>query len=273
MKLYSALNSADLLLQTSKSGTTRIGFILDRDDDHTQGLSIDDPHVIYTRMADVEGEIFANTDLEKAIGAAFGVTRTQARMMTDGAILSLESCASNLREWIELRLIAATCGKPHLAPLARLSPINDDHFGSLLQPEASDRELAIRQAVNEMGREAEAVAVKSIVRGHFDAAQGHLLLKGKWIGPYLLWRARSAFADQVIKQATTAGTILAACLATLSWNSLWLLHYKKAFDRFLSSTGRPTQGSTPLIQSLPGSSPARVSQANSSSTETCAGNG
>lgn len=103
---YDYCRRARKLTQINSKGKRSIAFFVDRDYQQITGGMRRSPHVIYTRSADVEAEIFANANELHALAMAASLDLATATDLANALGDWREVLANDWREWIELCYVA-----------------------------------------------------------------------------------------------------------------------------------------------------------------------
>jgi len=101
LAFYDYCRRAHKLVQQNSGGRRSVGFFVDRDTQQATGGKRRSPHVIYTTSADVEAQIFANSNEIEAIAACASLDIVTARNLVSHIGDWRRDLADCWRPWIE----------------------------------------------------------------------------------------------------------------------------------------------------------------------------
>lgn len=218
-KLYELASQRDALRQSNKFTTVDVIFFMDSDDDRFGENLIEDAHVFYTEHADVEAEIIAHADLDRALPMIFGLPSQLIRKLD---ISHPEiSLAQIWRDWIVLRLAASRCAWGDQR-FAQRSTVNVDKYGAV-EPSLIEA-ICARPAQMIDGWSEYLTAADAYVKNAEESGSQGQLVKGKWLPHYLSWLVQKGTTPRPLPPATDRN-VIGVCLATVDFEADWAAPY------------------------------------------------
>jgi len=233
LKLFDFFDREGLLVQHANEGPKSIAFALDRDLDHLSPDARTSDFVFYTSYADVEAEILLNGDLQRALGSAFSLDSERVREVIPSGESIGSSLAELWREWIIFGAVAVGCAIQSEFRYGRPSKINTGTYGQVDQTKRDRLRSDLEARLAAEGRADELARLEQDVLSIFDAGDGHLLVKGKWLATYAEHRLRIGLSDVPIEASVQVGTVTKTCLETLNFEDGWAGRFHSFVDDLL----------------------------------------
>ena len=208
------------LVQTSKEGSKAIFFLLDKDVDNLTNRMRRTPHVVYTEYGDVESEIFARGDIERALADTLGLTRAEAEAARLHLGHPLKDLSELWHQWILLGAITAAHELKVNLKTRGPSLVNSQTYGPVSQDEVQKCMALI--AANSRYSPSKHAWVASRLESRRRRGELHRDLKGKHLPAYIEWRMRAYF--RTIRSVDYSGfgpTISKVMLSTVKFDRSW----------------------------------------------------
>ncbi|WP_341915510.1 DUF4435 domain-containing protein [Polaromonas sp. YR568] len=100
-------------------------FFADKDIDDVLRTQLRSKHLIYTDTYDLEGSLFKNGDLHRAVADACGMSLQQAALLIGNQQVWVEGCVKNWREWTVLCMVSHVKSVNSGCTFERSSAINE----------------------------------------------------------------------------------------------------------------------------------------------------
>lgn len=225
--------------QTSVTGRTALIFCLDRDGDHVSGGMKRSPHVVYTRSADVENEIFTEGRDVDALATALSLDKAAAESLLTRIGDWRNILSTLLRSWIELcalaqKLSAHVGGIGWASNSAVNGSSNFDEIDAVAVAKQRSKILAKSQFDADSSLERERQVLKRIDR-EYRLGRGWELVKGKWVPRFLERSVCQALGDQPADLKHFRLVVTKLYLSNIDFSAAWSQHYRQAFETHVTS--------------------------------------
>jgi hypothetical protein len=245
LSLFSHLETRGLLAQANSEGGRFIAFALDKDFDDFDESVRRHHHIVSTKSADVESEIFRVGRLRRSVASTYGLTKVQATRVVRSKNYVISGLADLWLPWIVLRAMSVASKSRDAARYGGMSAIHEGHFGSIDVDKETSLRAAIAAQAASIGHEAKIVAAENKVRELVASGGAYEVLKGKWITKYVRHLVEAQLGNEVISVDFPPDVLTRVCLETVDFSSNWTNHYRAQFDRVLESaivTGQKKSG-------------------------------
>ncbi|MDV6211781.1 hypothetical protein R3Q08_26295 [Rhodococcus erythropolis] len=234
IKLFNIMRENDWLEQENRRGKVSTIFFLDKDVDDFQSKTISDPHVIYTKNADVEAEIFHYCDLNQAISISHGIGKGPSGRVLAGSETVPERLAAHWENWIRLRLLAIACEFSGSARFGQPSHLHEASFGKLIpDTEEEIRDNIRRSCASEETWLAANDRVDEFIAELKSDNRFSSLVSGKHLAHYLIHLTELALKDVVVRTRITAQEVTISCFANLNFEDDWSKYYQSKLENVL----------------------------------------
>ncbi|WP_143056299.1 hypothetical protein [Pedococcus cremeus] len=228
LSLFDWSRKKGVLRTQKRSGESVLVFMLDRDSDFMTGGTRRSPHVVYTKRYDVEAEIFANADAEKALGSHLSLTPQEANALVTHLGDWRGDLANLWRTWILLCCIARVTRAQCDVTFARASAVNDPRYSPEDAHLVRAKESSLRRVTGlkhvdyaDLRSRMDRRLTRLYERGEADQ-----VLKGKWLPGYLDEAVKGGLPGRHVKNKGKLGSsITESFAAALSFNGAWVRHY------------------------------------------------
>lgn len=217
LKLLRSLKEAGSLSQRNSTTKIDVVFFLDRDDDEYLGQLVNDPHVVYTRNADIEADVVYYCSLPKVLSKTFSLTREEAAFVSSEK--AMNQLAEKWSEWISLRLAAGECKWSDLR-FSQPSKINSPIFGPVDDEKVHDVCSRIELECPNAWPPAVEKARKT-VHAALESNSGAHLVKGKWLANYVINETRRKYAKEKELPAVSNAQFMSACSMGVDIQEAW----------------------------------------------------
>lgn len=228
LSFFDFCKKANKLRVSSPLGDRVLTFCLDLDNEQITGGRRRSPHIMYTRLSDVEAELFAHGITADVLMSALSLDRATAQSVIDNLGNWRLELASSWRGWIELCCLAKSLGARCDIGFGHESSINQEKYGPVdatLEAAARSRVIAKSRLTIDQTRAAEKrIAVK--VASVYSSGSPQDLLKGKWLPSFLEYRLRMHFATAPIAWQGFTSTIKALTIHTINYSEGWASPYR-----------------------------------------------
>jgi hypothetical protein len=231
LKVLNAMDAAGGLSQENNETKVDVFIFVDRDDDEYVNAMVDHAHLQYTIASDVEADIVYQADLPQAIARTFSVPRSEAVDVYSSGPEPAQALAGVWSEWISMRLASVDCAWSDTR-FAQVSQINVPRYGPVDRARVDAICARVRaevQAWDGLVLDASMHVNEMIRRGN-----GHQLVKGKWLAPFIVQDVKARYAGRRQLPAVTEAQILTACLMTINFNEVWKAGYQSRMDQVLN---------------------------------------
>lgn len=229
LKLMQALKETGSLSQENLSTKIDVVFFLDRDDDEYLGQLVNEPHVVYTRNADIEAEIVYHSSLPTVLSRTFSLPRAEASDVSSEKVMN--QLANRWSEWISLRLASGECkwsdtrfAQPSQINSGTYGPVNDDLVRKICSRVVAARPDTWPPALEQARRHVH----QSIRRN-----EGARLIKGKWVANYVVHLARQKYGQERKLPSVSGAQLMSACAMSVDFDRAWI-SYKSQLQPLLS---------------------------------------
>lgn len=231
------------LTQSNSKGTRSIAFFIDRDCQQVTGGMRRSPHVIYTRAADVEAEIFSDAHEVAALAMAASLDMPTAIELKESLGDWRSDLATDWRKWIELCYLAEAVRARSRGFGSPTSRIHTGPRHRTLDP------MALAGVEAEIARTtllppAEYTKTHTRIMGKINkiylSGQQAGLLNGKWLPAQLTMAVEDFFeggADQIDwHKEDFKGSVLRCYEANLNPASTGAIQLRTSFERLLANS-------------------------------------
>ncbi len=235
-KLFDFFHMQNLLTQSNSLGTRKIVFMLDRDYDTFAGCQRTDPHVIYTRFADVEAEVLLNGALERAVSSAYHVTHEIACELVPSGMTLGTTLANNWREWITCRAISER-HKVQVVDVRHggLSAVNINTFGPVDSIAVAAIIDTLAAAMPSGSSDHMIAQVQREIEDIYSRDKQVFLVSGKWLMSYIHHLVYDCPHGHVIAGSISNDSVFTCALETLDFGDAWTSHFNSRLDAALSA--------------------------------------
>ncbi len=226
---------------TNSHGSRSIGFLVDHDADTLCRQRKRSKHLFYTTHADVEAEEFAYGNDIQALMCSLSIDRPTTERTVSGLGDWRMEFAELWREWILLCCVAKSLSA-HCKGLrfGHISDINVERYGQLSETRRLNRMADVRTKAALVGApnfDSEYSRVARHVAKMFNAGNGFLLVKGKWVPGYLKWRIQSLVAGRVVDLRDFEKLAAKMYLSRVDFSSPRLSRMREAVEQLVAQTG------------------------------------
>jgi hypothetical protein len=232
-RLFEYYQQKNLLVQSNNNSSGGIVFALDRDYDSLVGTGLESPHIIYTRLADVEAEILINGDIKRALESAFSLDSKAIEIIVKDLVNPADHLALLWREWLTL-LVAVLRHKLEVGfNYAKGPAVNASgkRFCKVEEVVLKDlKDAIIRELSEKYSEDAEDIMsnVEADVDTMFALGEQSSLIKGKWLAAFIHdWVRDRAHSLTVI--VPHQDTIARCGVETLDYDGSWMDYYNRKF--------------------------------------------
>lgn len=220
------------LTQVTSTGKHSIVFVVDRDLDSISGKVYKSAHLIYTVARDVEAELHLNGDHEKALATALSTTAAEAADLVKQLGNYVSRLGALWRDWIELGAVAAGLSAKCSVQPGRASQVNVPRYGPVDTALLSSRTAEV---LGSAARGIDALAIEAQCRtrvaARYARGEAALLVKGKWLGEYLVDEVRRVAGSAGLNYGSFAVKYTHSLLDNLDFRAHWAASYQ---DRLLA---------------------------------------
>jgi hypothetical protein len=225
LKLFEYFRSLGKLKQSRLDGMYRIiVFGLDKDLDDIVGRRRKSPHVIYSRHADIEAEIFSQWRPKKALSVALSLDAADARSFAKHVGDPLGGLAARWSDWLYLCCRAEGTGARCSVRFGGASKVNDPLYGPADSAKvARVEEQLVAGARMSAGRDRQMMQRVAAADGRGEL---RYFIKGKLIPGYMGQLAEDYFADRrPVSRRTFEQAVTHVALSTVRFSGDWLRHW------------------------------------------------
>lgn len=226
LALFDEYRASNCLRQSNNLGDRLIVFLIDRDYDDLVGSRRRSPHVIYTEHTDVEAEVFAHGDFQEGLRGALSLTRRESEDLAKHIGDPLSHIAACWHDWIVLCCLATAMRSACAVHPSKLSYVNPGLLGPSDVQKVGRNLTLIRNTArtpNPRGRE---IQISRRVQAMTRRGDDKLLVKGKWVAPYLGVIVHRYFAGSLtVDSASFHNSITRVMVSHLDSSSGWARHW------------------------------------------------
>ena len=236
LSLFEYCKSQGKLRYSTPLGEKSFAFCLDRDNENVTGGLKRSGHLIYTRLNDVESEIFSQPLNERVIMASLSIDRDSARRFL-WALGDWRLDLSNAwKEWIELCCLAKAIGARTDVGFSKESIINGDRYGKMDAAAAASARARVLSRSNFDATRTMAIEkrVSDKIGKIYATGDPRTLLHGKWLSKFLAYRAKDYFAGKPVAFQYFEGAVTRVHLYSLDYSAPWVDYYREKLHRLLS---------------------------------------
>lgn len=170
----------------TNDATKHMVFLLDRDYDQFEGKLCSSKHVIYTHATDVEGEIYRQGDLSRALATVFSLTTDEVKELTTTVGNFSFELAIRWRHWITMCIaVGPLRSRCSVAP-SKPSKINVDIYGKFDAKAYSHHRLEMMRTSQVENPEEKLVSITNLVDEVYEKGAYFRLIKGKLIPGFIV---------------------------------------------------------------------------------------
>lgn len=232
LKLLDYWDKNNELKQVAKSGQKAIILAVDRDFDDFERSRLPHAHLLYTRAADVEGEVLMNSDLRDVAAASYSIPRTELPPeVHHNGFNTFEALGTLWFDWIALRVCACRSNSLPGVRHGGKSEVNTDTFGPVDKTKLSSFHSALI-ASSDISEE-QRLAIVDEVAVIRERGKLPLLVKGKWIETYVWKIVQSVTFPH--PASIKADVLTRTAIAKLNYQGSWAAYYRNAFNTVLAT--------------------------------------
>jgi hypothetical protein len=218
IKFHDNLKSANNLKKDGFGKSTCYLFILDKDIDELLNKKVRSKHLIYSKHYTIENHLYRNSDIPRAIAAAFSLPETDIRRLIPDQKIWLRNVKILWKDWLILCLFASIKKINNYQTYRRpSSPVNVPPFSPTcprrLNAELEDLEL--KSGLNKQTFENEMNKCRLII-GKRLSRGGDCIFKGKWYSTIAYSVIKQHYRHRIIDDSHYDSKLISAVAAL--WN-------------------------------------------------------
>jgi hypothetical protein len=212
-----------LFLSNFKGKSFCCVFFIDKDIDDLRRKLLKSNHVFYTKTYDLEGEIYRNTDLHKAVAISLSIDMNHVPLCYHNAVLWVEAKAAHWEQWLTLCAYAGVhkvhCGCDY----GRISAINPSLLGDtdVAKYENFKRELQKKDPVPLAKFDKRYLALQRRINRLKSGGELSRLLKGKWLENIISAELQLAFKGKPVDLQAIGPKLSSATASLFDFSSGW----------------------------------------------------
>ncbi|MDO8107058.1 hypothetical protein Q6348_07585 [Isoptericola sp. b441] len=229
-KLLDLYRRKGLLRQSGPSGDHIVAFALDKDFDDLLGKRRISDHVVYTKHADVDAEIFARCRPRKTYATALSLDSKDAKAFSRHVQDPVHELARIWEGWIELCVRTEACGARCSIKTSAPSMVNSGIYGSSDASTFRSLEAEMRsRSKRSSGRDKQ---IQGRYRAAVDRGESRYFVKGKAVPGFLAHEAQKFFASKrPVASKSFRDSVTSVALGTIRFEGTWLRHWLDPLER------------------------------------------
>lgn len=223
LSYYDKLRRRKELARGSAGLRYSVLFILDKDIDDLLRRRRRSPHVIYTPTYDVEGLVFVNCDLRRALAAVCCLAPNQVEDFMPHPDAWIERVMEYWRDWVELCVFARRANVRGVSNFGVDSQVNVPITGPSdpVLVATYRRKLGGSTGLNQVELEKKFRWARGVVEARYSSGKAPEVFKGKWFQPILDQLVKSEIPEQHKRVASFKRSLTAHAAQTLDPNDEW----------------------------------------------------
>ena len=220
---YKYLKSRNAVLGSFKGKRICCVFFLDKDVDDLRRQLIRSEHVFYTGLYDLEGQVFHDCNLQRAVAIALSIDIQKVPSVYREAHSWIERKAVHWDKWVTLCAFSAMFEVDCGCGYGRPSAINPKHLNSADINAFETFKSGLRRECNFSPEKFERrfLIVQRAVAFHVSKNMLSRLFRGKWLENIISGELSDTFRGQAVNLHAVGPRLLGAAIATFDFTAEW----------------------------------------------------